>query len=195
MRTCFYGFLFLASVCCVIEHIFRYSLLSSCRQQFFKIHESYLIPGFFSLIKLLILSSIGNIEKNPGPCHKNLKFATWNLDSLLTRDGVKKHMIESINSVHSFDLFCICETYLTNNVADKDLEVEGFSQVPFRADSKAMDRPQGGVCVYYKENLPIKNRTDLSLLDETIVVEVALKNKNYSLSSLIDHQVKILLMS
>ena len=86
-------------------------------------------------------------------------------------------MIESLDSVHSFDIFCICETYLTTQVSDKDLEIDGFSQVPFRADNKAIDRPQGGVGVYYKENLPIKNRADLELLDETIVGEVALRNK------------------
>ena len=35
----------------------------------------------------------------------------------------------------------------------------------------------GGVCLYYKESLPIKERTDLETLPETIVAEIKL-NRN-----------------
>ena len=35
----------------------------------------------------------------------------------------------------------------------------------------------GGVCLYYKENPPIKQRVDLQLLNETIVAEFSLKHK------------------
>ena len=35
----------------------------------------------------------------------------------------------------------------------------------------------GGVCLYYKENLPIKERGDLEILDETIVAEIKVKRK------------------
>ena len=38
-------------------------------------------------------------------------------------------------------------------------------------------RPRGGVCFYYKDNLPIKRRTDLELLGETICAEISLNRK------------------
>ena len=83
-----------------------------------------------------------------------------------TRDGIKKSMIERLDSCHKFDLFGICETYLTKKIADEDK--------PFRVDCKTVTededaRPRGGVCLYFKESLPIVNRPDLVLTDETII--------------------------
>ena len=46
-----------------------------------------------SSVTKLLLVAFGTIERNPGP-NNHLKFATWNIDSLLTRDGIKKSMIE-----------------------------------------------------------------------------------------------------
>ena len=101
---------------------------------FIRIHH----PFFSTIIELslflileptitrLLLVTFGTIERNPGP--KNyLKFATWNIDSLLTRDGIKKSMIEGLDSCHKFDIFGICETYLTNKIADEDVIIDGFS--------------------------------------------------------------------
>ena len=38
---------------------------------------------------------------------------------------------------------------------------------------------QGGarVCIYFKENLPIKHRKDLEIMQETIVCEISLRRK------------------
>ena len=52
----------------------------------------------------------------------------------------------------------------------------GFSPDPFRAD-KPDDTRNGGVCLYFKENLPIKRRTDLETIPETIVSEITLNRK------------------
>ena len=125
-----------------------------------------------SSVTKLLLVAFGTIERNPGPNH--LKFATWNIDSLLTRDGIKKSTIEGLDSCHKFDIFGICETYLTKKIADEDITISGFSDKPFRVDCKAVTededaRPRGGVCLYFKESLPIVNRPDLVLTDETII--------------------------
>ena len=140
-----------------------------------------------SSVTKLLLVAFGTIERNPGPNH--LKFATWNIDSLLTRDGIKKSTIEGLDSCHKFDIFGICETYLTKKIADEDITISGFSDKPFRVDCKAVTededaRPRGGVCLYFKESLPIVNRPDLVLTDETIISEIRLgRNKIFHVLS------------
>ena len=114
------------------------------------------------------------------PTLPKASFICWNVDSLLARDKVKKSLIESIQSTNNFDMFGICETYLTDKIQDSDLDLEGFAKNPMRADYKPpnpQSRPRGGVCLYYKESLPIKRRPDLELLDETICAEISLKRK------------------
>ena len=132
------------------------------------------------IIRLLLLQS-GNVEPNPGPPNpKLLSFGVWNVDSLLARDGVKKCYIESIQSTNNFDLFGLCETYLNDKTHDDELDIEGFAKIPKRADCKLatpQSRPRGGVCLYFKESLPVKRRSDLELLNETIVVEISLQRK------------------
>ena len=137
--------------------------------------------SFISIILRSLLVQSGNIETNPGPPPpKLLSFGVWNVDSLLTRDGVKKSYNESLQSLHNFDLFGICESYLTDKTQEGDLEIEGFAKMPKRADCKLatpQSRPRGGVCLYFKESLPVKRRSDLELLDETICVEILLNRK------------------
>ena len=38
-------------------------------------------------------------------------------------------------------------------------------------------RGGGGVCLYFKENLPIKHRKDLDILQETVISEISLGRK------------------
>ena len=71
--------------------------------------------------------------------------------------------------------------------------MHGFSDDPFRSDCpNSNNSPQGGVILYYKPNIPIKQRKDLQLINECIVGEIKIdRNKKVFLFSLIDHQVKI----
>ena len=46
----------------------------------------------------------------------------------------------------------------------EELEINGFSPEPFRADCPlASDHHHGGVCLYFKETLPIIERKDLTV--------------------------------
>ena len=44
---------------------------------------------------------------------------------------------------------------IKQEISNDQLEIHGFSSIPFRADSTNIGRPRGGVCLYYNENLPI----------------------------------------
>ena len=61
--------------------------------------------------------------------------------------------------------------------------------------SEKMDRYRG-IYIYYKENLPIKRRSDLEmLLAEGIVSEIVLSRKNFPLLQFIDYITCLLTIS
>ena len=68
---------------------------------------------------------------------------------------------------------------VTDKVKPQDLLINSFSPTPFQADCRdTASRPRGGVCLYYKEHLPIINHTDLANnIDETLVCQIRLRNK------------------
>ena len=136
------------------------------------------IVAFLSLLVRILLLRSGNVERNPGPQSNSFSIGCWNIDSLLARDGVKKNYIESIQNIHQFDLFGICETYLNQNTKSEEIVVEGFSPTPIRSDyCGPSSRPRGGVCLYYKDSTPIKHRPELEFPDETIVAEIKINKK------------------
>ena len=134
----------------------------------------------FSLINKILLIRSG-LEENPGPSPPpRFTFGTWNLDSLLARDGCKLAAIEGLDSLNKFDIFGICETYLNDSIDNSDIALSGFSPDPIRADCKESgNRPKGGVCLFYKDHVPLKHRPDLQLIDECIVTEIKIKNKKF----------------
>ena len=126
---------------------------------------------------LLLIS--GKVEPNPGPNTSmkcNLSFAVWNLDSLPARDFARIPLIEALQSIYDFDMFGVCESMLNGNISNEDIVVSGFSPDPFRSDKGPIAR-NGGVCLYFKESLPIKERCDLEILPETIVAKIKLNRK------------------
>ena len=89
---------------------------------------------------------------------------------------VKIPLIEAISSVHKFDIIALSETYLNDTIPNNEIETEGYSSDIFRSDHPTNTK-RGGVCLYYKNTLPIKLRSDLHILDESIVVELTLSRK------------------
>lgn len=166
-----------------ISHSFSKILLSKnyralCHITLLLIDLSVITQLTIAIISQMLLLNSGCIERNPGPENK-INFGVWNLDSLLTRDKHKISLIEGLNSLHNFDIFGVVESYLSSGITDDQLGIHGFSPVPFRADAMSEGRSRGGICLYYNENLPITNRTDMTDgLEETIIAEIKLKKKN-----------------
>ena len=129
--------------------------------------------SFFLIVLISLLIISGSVEKNPGPDKSHLSFAVWNLDSIPAREYARIPLIETLQATYSFDLFGVCESSLSPDISNEDICIGVFSPEPFRSDKPANTR-NGGVCLYYKENLPIKRRVDLELLNEIIVAEIKL---------------------
>ena len=138
----------------------------------------------FSGVKLSIRSFVlyqlirsGDIEIQPGPIKNALKFSHWNLNSVLAHDRIKTSLLEAYNSVYNYNILVSGETYLSGDISHDEAFIEGYSKNPFRKDNPSGLR-QGGDCMYFKENLPIKRRVDLeTLCAEGIVTEITLHRK------------------
>ena len=129
----------------------------------------------FPFIGLLLLAD--DIESNPGP-HYNccLKLFHWKLNSICAREGIKIPLIEAYNAVHKFDVFAFSETMLGSSISDEDIYISCFSKEVYRMDHPSSNK-FGGVSLYFRENLSVKRRTDLELLQEIIVSEIHIKRK------------------
>ena len=73
---------------------------------------------------------------------------------------------------------CLSETFLDSSTPDNLLEIDGYILV--RADHPNNIK-RGGVCIYYKESLPIRV-ISLSYLKETLLSEVTYNNKKVIVS-------------
>ena len=140
-------------------------------------------------IRLIKLS--GDIEPNPGPkpsSSKNFSICHWNLNSIASHNFLKVKLLTAYNLLHNFDIICISESYLNseNFSCDDNLNITGYNMI--RADHHSGNR-RGGVCIYYKESLPIK-MLNINYLQECICFDLKLET-NFVVSYLFtDHQAK-----
>ena len=114
----------------------------------------------------------------------DFSFAVWNLDTLPARDFGGIPLIESLQNTYNFDMFGVCESMLTGRVSNEDVFINGFCPSPFRSDKSSTTRNRG-VCLYFKESLPIKERCDLEIIPETVVAEIKLNRKKCIYCSLV----------
>ena len=144
--------------------------------------EYFSFGKYYPFNLLLILS--GDIHTNPGPSiRKDLNFFHWNLNSLCARDGVKKQLIEVYDAIHKYDIIAVSESMLDSTIKNDNIFIEGFSKDIYQSDHPSNTK-LGGVCLYYRDELPIKRRTDLELLQEMIVSEISLSRKKIILATL-----------
>ena len=132
--------------------------------------------GFYIMVFINLILLCGDIEENPGPKTKpdgNLSVCHWNVNSIPSHNFQKIAALESFVSMHKFDIICISETFLNNTYEDNDLNLNGYSLL--RADHPS-NAKRGGVCIYYKENLPLK-LISTPYLNESLLCEVTIGSK------------------
>ena len=65
----------------------------------------------------------------------------------------KLTQLKAYNSIYKYDFICPLETYLDSSIRDSFLNIEEYNLV-------CTDHPdnikRGGVCIYYKESLPVR---------------------------------------
>ena len=73
-------------------------------------------------------------------------------------------------------MIALSETNFNETIHNEEILIEGFSKEMFCNDNPSGDK-QGGVCVYFKENLPIKRRKKLEMMQKAIICEISLRRK------------------
>ena len=80
--------------------------------------------------------------------------------------------------MYKHDFICLSETYLDSSTPDSLLEIDGYNLIP-------ADHPdnikRGGVCIYYKESLPVRVLS-LPYLKEALLLEMIDNNKKIIVS-------------
>ena len=98
----------------------------------------------------------GDIEINPGPkkFKKNsLSICRWNRNSLSAHNFSKLTQLIAYTSIYKHDFICLSETYLDSSIPDSFLEIDGYDLI---RSGHPNDIERGGVCIYYKESLPVR---------------------------------------
>ena len=129
-------------------------------------------------ISILIYLS-GDIETNPGPVtnfSQGFKICHWNLNSIPTDNFVKVPLIEVYALTHNLDIICLSETFLDSSYSNDDPKIQISVYSLLRADHP-MNIKRGGVCIYYKEHIPLICKQKLTSLDECLVCELKIGNK------------------
>ena len=101
----------------------------------------------------------------------------WLLLGLLTaHNSIKILLLQAYITQHNYNKICLPETFLnssseTNN--DRIL-IDGYNLK--RADHPS-DSKRGGVCICYKEHIPLIKRDDICTLDNCLMTEIRLQGE------------------
>ena len=100
----------------------------------------------------------GDIELNPRPKQKqnqSLSICYWNRNSIPAHNLQKLELLQGYISNNKVDILCLSETFLNSDIScdENNLQLPGFDLI--RAD-RPSDTNRGGVCIYYRNFLPVK---------------------------------------
>ena len=128
--------------------------------------------AFFILSLLFIFTLLlphGDIESNPGPRHSKShlpSFCQWSLNSLPAHNFSKMLLLKAYNAIYKYDLIFLSETYsIPSDHVSLDLEGHKLVHADHHNNVK-----RGGVCIYYKESLPVKV-INLPYLQEALLLK------------------------
>ena len=85
-------------------------------------------------------------------------------------------MIQSYALSYNTDIIFLSETFLDSSIeaSDPNINISGYNSL--RSDHPSNTK-RGGVCIFYKDYLPVIRRDDLCALSECIVNEIKLGEK------------------
>ena len=111
--------------------------------------------------------------RNPGDTNL-FTFCNWNLNSLTTDNFDRLNLLEAYNSLFNYDIISLCKTNLNDTIELPINPLNGFKSIFSHHPS---GNKHGGGALFYKENLSLFERNDLSF-DECIVTEIHIGGKN-----------------
>ena len=129
----------------------------------------------FWICELQVILSV-DVELNPGPkpnSGQNFSICHCNLNSIPAHNFSKISLLSAYNSLHKSDIIFLSETYLDSSILPQDpnLEMQGYTSI---REDHLSNVKRGGVCVYYKNHLPLK-LLNINYLQECITFELIIK--------------------
>ena len=111
-----------------------------------------------------------------GPKYSSLTICHWNLDSLTAHNSIKISSLQAYVTQHNYDIICLSETFLNSSIDSNDTRtlIDGYNLI--RSDHPS-DSKRGGVCIYYKEHIPLIKRDDICTLYNCLVTEICSKSE------------------
>ena len=108
--------------------------------------------------------------------YSSLTFCHWNLNGLTAHDSIEILLLQAYVTLHNYDIICLSETFLNSSIdsSDTSILIDGYSLI--RSDHPN-DLKRGGVCIYYKEHIPLIKRDDICTLDNCLVTEIRSKSE------------------
>ena len=124
------------------------------------------IATFFFLCLLSPFFRCSDTEANTGTKSSSLTICHWNLNDLTTLDSIKILLLQVYITQHNYDTICLTETVLNFPIETNDdrISIDGYNLI--RADHPS-DSKKGGVCIYYKEHIPLIKRDNNCTLDNS----------------------------
>ena len=106
----------------------------------------------------------------------DLTFCHWNLNGLIGHDSTKISLLQAYITQHNYDIICLTETFLNSSIQSRHnrITIEGYNLI--RSDHPS-DSKKGGVCIYYKEHIPLILRDDINTLNNYLVTGIRLQNE------------------
>ena len=115
---------------------------------------------------------------NPGPAQTvrkyPLKILHLNPNSIIAHDGVRIHDIEALNTINNYDVIAVTESALHSSISNEAIQLNGF--IPIHKDLPD-NITHGGILLYHKVSLAVRERPDLVTSSNMLVREVTI-NKN-----------------
>ena len=145
--------------------------MTSYQRMLTKLPKIAKITLFLDLCISSLLLRCCDIEKNPGPKYSSLTLCHWSLNGLTAHDSIKILSFQAYVTQHNYDIICLSETFLTSSIDSSDTRIliDGYNLI--RSDHPS-DSKRGGVCIYYKEHIPLIKRDDICTLDNCLVTEI-----------------------
>lgn len=137
----------------------------------------FLVQVSYYCYAITVLFLSGDIETNPGPgVTQTLNICHWNLNSIAADNFVKIPLLQAYLTAHNIDIVCLSETFLNSSLLDDDsrLGLDGYSLI---RDDHPSDLKKGGVCIFYKNHLPLTRVSSITLLKECLVCELKVGTK------------------
>ena len=85
------------------------------------------------------------------------------LNGLAAHNFNKVSLQQALSATHDYDIICFSETFLDSSISNDDrrINIKGYD---LQQAEHPCNKKRGGVCMYYKEHVPIIKRDDLCTL-------------------------------